>query len=62
MFSNDVKLMNFLLASSTVLRDVFLMRWDYLKEDSKNILKQFLHFLIHNFWDKVDGNYKSLEK
>ena len=38
----------------------FLMRWEYLKQDSNHSLKQFLYFLKINFWKKVDVNYKSL--
>ena len=31
---------------------VFPMRWEYLKQDSNNILKQFLYFYTINFWKK----------
>ena len=38
------------------------MRYEYLKQDSNNILKQFLYFLTINFEKKLDVNYKSLNK
>ena len=33
---------------------VFLRRYEYLKQDSNNNLKQFLYFLTINFWKKVN--------
>ena len=40
----------------------FLMRQEYLKQGSNNILKQFLYFSTKNFWKKVDINFKRLNK
>ena len=38
------------------------MRLEYLKQESSNILKQFLCFLTNNFWKKDDMNHKILDK
>ena len=42
---------------------VFLCASECFKQDSNSILKQFLHFLTINFWEKkVDVNYNSLNE